>query len=62
MEILSAGLTTLLIMDPLGNIPVFSVLNTVENESRKRKILIRELLIALICAAGIFTRWSLSLK
>ena len=36
-------------MDPLGNIPVFlSVLKTVENESRKRKILIRELLIALI--------------
>ena len=36
-------------MVPLGNIPVFlSVLKTVENESRKRKILIRELLIALI--------------
>ena len=49
MEILSAGWTLLLIMDPLGNIPVFlSVLKTVENESRKRKILIRELLIALI--------------
>ena len=49
MEILSAGLALLLIMDPLGNIPVFlSVLKTVENESRKRKILIRELLIALI--------------
>ena len=49
MEILSDGLTVLLIMDPLGNIPVFlSVLKTVENESRKRKILIRELLIALI--------------
>ena len=49
MEILSVGLTLLLIMDPLGNIPVFlSVLKTVENESRKRKILIRELLIALI--------------
>ena len=49
MEILSDGLTLLLIMDPLGNIPVFlSTLKTVENESRKRKILIRELLIALI--------------
>ena len=49
MEILSDGLTVLLIMDPLGNIPVFlSVLKTFENESRKRKILIRELLIALI--------------
>ena len=36
-------------MDPLGNIPVFlSVLKKVENESRKRKILIRELAIALI--------------
>ena len=49
MDILSAGLTLLLIMDPLGNIPVFlSVLKKVENESRKRKILIRELAIALI--------------
>ena len=49
MEILSDGLTLLLIMDPLGNIPVFlSTLKTAENESRKRKILIRELLIALI--------------
>ncbi len=48
MEILSDGLTLLLIMDPLGNIPVFlSTLKTAENESRKR-ILIRELLIALI--------------
>ena len=49
MDILSAGLTLLLIMDPLGNVPVFlSVLKKVENESRKRKILIRELAIALI--------------
>ena len=49
MDILSAGLTLLLIMDPLGNIPVFlSVLKKVRNESRKRKILIRELAIALI--------------
>ena len=49
MDILSAGLTLLLIMDPLGNIPVFlSVLKKVQNESRKRKILIRELVIALI--------------
>ena len=49
MDILSAGLTLLLIIDPLGNIPVFlSVLKKVENESRKRKILIRELAIALI--------------
>ena len=36
-------------MDPLGNIPLFlSVLKTIENESRKRKILIRELFFALL--------------
>ena len=49
MDILSAGLTLLLIMYPLGNIPVFlTVLKNVESESRKRKILIRELAIALL--------------
>ena len=49
MDILSAVLTLLLIMDPLGNIPLFlSVLKTIENESRKRKILIRELFFALL--------------
>ncbi|MEC9382887.1 MAG: YhgN family NAAT transporter [SAR324 cluster bacterium] len=49
MDILSAGLTLLLIMDPLGNIPLFlSVLNTVESESRRRKILVRELFLALL--------------
>ena len=49
MDILSTGLTLLLIMDPLGNIPLFlSVLKTVESESRRRKILIRELFLALL--------------
>ena len=49
MDILSAGLTLLLIMDPLANIPVFlTVLKNVESESRKLKILIRELAIALL--------------
>ena len=49
MDILSAGRTLLLIMDPLGNIPVFlTVLKNVESESRKRKIWIRELAIALL--------------
>ena len=49
MDILSAGLTLLLIMDPLGNIPLFlSILKTVESESRRRKILIRELFLALL--------------
>ena len=46
---LSAGLTLLLIMDPLGNIPLFlSLLKTVDDESRKRQILIRELCFALL--------------
>ena len=49
MDMLSAGLTLLLIMDPLGNIPLFlSVLKTVDDESRKRQILIRELCFALL--------------
>ena len=49
MYMLSAGLTLLLIMDPLGNIPFFlSVLKTVDDESRKRQILIRELCFALL--------------
>lgn len=49
MDILSTGLTLLLIMDPLGNIPLFlSVLKTVDDESRKRQILIRELCFALL--------------
>ena len=49
MDILSTGLTLLLIMDPLGNIPLFlSVLKTVDDESRKRQILIRELCFTLL--------------
>lgn len=49
MDILSVGLTLLLIMDPLGNIPLFlSVLKTVEDDRRRRKILIRELFFALL--------------
>jgi multiple antibiotic resistance protein len=49
MDMLSAGLTLLLIMDPLGNIPLFlSFLKTVDDESRKRQILIRELCFALL--------------
>ena len=48
MEVWSAALTLFLIMDPLGNLPVFmSILKGVPEERRK-KVLIRELLIALI--------------
>jgi multiple antibiotic resistance protein len=46
MEIFTAALTLLLIMDPLGNIPVFmSVLNQLDPQQRHR-VLIRELLIS----------------
>ena len=47
MDIYATALTLFLIMDPLGNIPIFlSVLNNVDAE-RRRYVLIRELLIAL---------------
>jgi len=46
-EIISAVVTLTLVMDPLGNIPLFiSVLKNVKEERRK-KIIIRELFIAL---------------
>ena len=49
MDLLSATLTLNLIMDPLGNIPMFlSILNKIPDENRRRKILIRELLLALL--------------
>ncbi len=47
METLAAAVTLFLIMDPLGNIPVFlSILSRVP-ESRRHRVLVRELLIAL---------------
>lgn len=46
MEILTAATTLFLIMDPLGNVPVFiSLLKNVSPE-RRRLVLIRELVIA----------------
>ena len=48
MEILTAAFTFFLILDPLGNIPiVMSCLKGVD-ESRRFKILIRELIISLV--------------
>ncbi len=47
MDTLTAFLTLLFVMDPLGNIPVFiSALKDVPDE-RKQKVIVRELLIAL---------------
>ena len=48
MTIYSAAIMLILIMDPFGNIPIFlSVLSHVKPEKR-RKIIIRELIIALL--------------
>jgi len=48
MTLYSATLTLILVMDPLGNIPIFlSTLNSV-NPNRRRKIILRETFIALI--------------
>jgi multiple antibiotic resistance protein len=48
MSTVSAGIVLFLIMDPLGNIPVFlSLLKGVAPE-RRRRVLVRELLIALV--------------
>ena len=47
-EIISVAVLLILIMDPLGNLPIFmSVLKHTEPK-RRRKIMIRELLIALL--------------
>ncbi|MFT6898826.1 MAG: multiple antibiotic resistance protein [Paraglaciecola sp.] len=52
MDIWSAAITLFLIMDPLGNLPVFmSVLKTIEPK-RRRFVLIRELLFSLLIMLG----------
>jgi len=52
MDFLSIFIMLFLIMDPFGNIPVFlSILDKVKQE-RRRKVLIRELFLALIVIIG----------
>ena len=52
MDTLSAALLLFLVMDPIGNVPVFlSLLKTVDPQ-RRRLVLARELLIALIVLFG----------
>lgn len=46
-EILSAIITLTLVMDPLGNIPLFITVLKNVNEKKRKKIIIRELFIAL---------------
>lgn len=52
MTTLSAALLLFLVIDPLGNIPMFmTTLKKVEN-SRQRKVVVRELMIALFVLVG----------
>ncbi|WP_020409157.1 MarC family protein [Hahella ganghwensis] len=62
MEISSAIILLLVVMDPLGNIPIFlSVLDKVE-KSRRFKVLLRELLRALVILLGFLFGGSYLLK
>ena len=52
MEVLSSAILLLLILDPVGNIPVFlAILKNVEPR-RRRRILLRELCFALLVLVG----------
>ena len=52
MDLLSAATLLFLVMDPLGNIPIFlSILEKVPEE-RRRRVLIRELFLALLVLLG----------
>lgn len=46
-EVLTAALVLFFVMDPLGNIPLFTAILSRLPESRRRKVLARELVIAL---------------
>lgn len=51
-NMLSAGILLFLIMDPLGNIPLFLSLLRSVAPHRRRRVLVRELLIALVVLFG----------
>jgi multiple antibiotic resistance protein len=54
VDLFSAVVTLFLVMDPLGNIPVFlSVLKTVPAD-RRRAVLLREIAIAYVVLLGFF--------
>ena len=59
MSTMSAAITLFLIMDPLGNVPIFlNALERVEPE-RQRTVLIRELLIAYVILCFFLFFWRL---
>ena len=48
MDIISASVMLFLIMDPVGNLPVFLSILRPLPAARRRKVMIRELLISLV--------------
>lgn len=52
MTILSAALLLFLVMDPLGNIPLFMTTLKKVEPARQKRVVIRELLIALVVLVG----------
>lgn len=51
MDFISATLTLFLVMDPLGNVPMFLALLKDLEPKRRRKVILREMLIALLIMA-----------
>lgn len=52
MTIFSAAFLLFLVIDPLGNIPMFMTTLKKVEASRQRKVVVRELIIALIVLVG----------
>lgn len=52
-EISSAAATLFLIMDPLGNVPIFHALLSRVPPQRRRRVLARELCVALVVLLGV---------
>lgn len=52
MTTFSAALLLFLVMDPLGNIPLFMTTLKTVDENRRRRVVVRELLIALVVLVG----------
>ena len=48
MTLYTAAVTLILVMDPLGNVPVFLAILRRYNEAEQAKIIFRETLIALV--------------
>jgi multiple antibiotic resistance protein len=51
MDFVSATVTLFLVMDPLGNVPMFLALLKDLEPKRRRKVIVREMLIALLIMA-----------